>query len=151
MVKGTEKKELEIYKSLLYDIFRENKTEYLKKIINDLKKIINIQLEEITDKETEDYIKTLNKLSSYLAENEDNYYKSLEMITLYNKYKNNKWYDNLNPLFRRQGGTRKRSKTTKRVKTIKKRKWSNKYKKSINCRDPKGFSQKQYCKSKKRR
>ena len=27
-----------------------------------------------------------------------------------------------------------------------KRKWSNKYKKSINCRNPKGFSQKQYCK-----
>jgi len=27
-----------------------------------------------------------------------------------------------------------------------KRKWSNKYKKSINCKNPKGFSQKQYCK-----
>ena len=27
-----------------------------------------------------------------------------------------------------------------------KRKWSLKYKKSINCRKPKGFSQKQYCK-----
>ena len=25
-------------------------------------------------------------------------------------------------------------------------KWSMKYKKSINCRKPKGFSQKQYCK-----
>lgn len=24
--------------------------------------------------------------------------------------------------------------------------WSNKYKKSINCNRPKGFSQKQYCK-----
>lgn len=33
------------------------------------------------------------------------------------------------------GGTKKR-----------KRRWSNKYKKSINCRRPKGFSQKQYCK-----
>ena len=36
-------------------------------------------------------------------------------------------------------------------KTIKKRKeknqkWSKKYKKSINCKKPKGFSQKQYCK-----
>ena len=31
--------------------------------------------------------------------------------------------------------------------TIKhKRKWTNKYKKSINCRKPRGFSQKQYCK-----
>ena len=26
------------------------------------------------------------------------------------------------------------------------RKWSTKYKRSINCRKPKGFSQKQYCK-----
>jgi hypothetical protein len=26
------------------------------------------------------------------------------------------------------------------------RKWSIKYKRSINCRRPKGFSQKQYCK-----
>ena len=26
------------------------------------------------------------------------------------------------------------------------RKWSMKYKKSINCNNPKGFSQKQYCK-----
>lgn len=26
------------------------------------------------------------------------------------------------------------------------KKWSLKYKKSINCRKPKGFSQKQYCK-----
>jgi hypothetical protein len=25
------------------------------------------------------------------------------------------------------------------------RKWSDKYKKKINCKDPKGFSQKQYC------
>jgi hypothetical protein len=33
-------------------------------------------------------------------------------------------------------------------KTRKNRKWSNKYKKSINCGAPKGFSQKQYCKSK---
>lgn len=29
---------------------------------------------------------------------------------------------------------------------IKKRKWSLKYKRSINCKKPKGFSQKQYCK-----
>ena len=30
--------------------------------------------------------------------------------------------------------------------TMKKRKWSMKYKKSINCKRPKGFSQKQFCK-----
>lgn len=34
----------------------------------------------------------------------------------------------------------------KNRKTQKKRKWSQKYKHSINCRRPKGFSQKQYCK-----
>ncbi len=31
---------------------------------------------------------------------------------------------------------------------IKRRKWSAKYKKSINCKRPKGFSQKQHCKYK---
>jgi hypothetical protein len=35
-------------------------------------------------------------------------------------------------------------------KTMKtKRKWSTKYKKSINCNKPKGFSQKQYCRKNK--
>jgi hypothetical protein len=37
--------------------------------------------------------------------------------------------------------TRKTRKITKKG-----GKWSQKYKKSINCRRPKGFSQKQYCK-----
>ena len=31
-----------------------------------------------------------------------------------------------------------------------KSRWSMKYKKSINCSDPKGFSQKNYCKRQKR-
>jgi hypothetical protein len=31
-----------------------------------------------------------------------------------------------------------------------KRRWSVKYKKSINCSNPKGFSQKQYCKRKRK-
>ena len=38
----------------------------------------------------------------------------------------------------------KKSKNNKSKK--KSRKWSKKYKKSINCKKPKGFSQKQYCK-----
>ena len=33
-----------------------------------------------------------------------------------------------------------------RPNTKKLRKWSNKYKRSINCSKPKGFSQKQHCK-----
>ncbi len=32
------------------------------------------------------------------------------------------------------------------MKLTKRRGWSLKYKKSINCRNPKGFSQKQHCK-----
>jgi hypothetical protein len=38
-------------------------------------------------------------------------------------------------------------KTIKRIKAKKiKRKWSLKYKRSIDCKHPKGFSQKQHCK-----
>lgn len=33
---------------------------------------------------------------------------------------------------------------------IGKKRWSTKYKKKINCSNPKGFSQKQYCKRKRR-
>lgn len=36
------------------------------------------------------------------------------------------------------------------TKTKKGRKWSAKYKKSINCQKPKGFSQKQHCRFGKR-
>lgn len=32
------------------------------------------------------------------------------------------------------------------AKTMKRRKWSQKYKRSINCNRPRGFSQRQYCK-----
>ena len=46
--------------------------------------------------------------------------------------------------------TRKNTKHKKNSKNRgnrkKTRKWSRKYKKSINCKRPKGFSQKQYCK-----
>ena len=44
------------------------------------------------------------------------------------------------------GKTRRKAKGNKRSKQTTKRKWSLKYKKSINCKRPKGFSQKQYCK-----
>ncbi len=39
-----------------------------------------------------------------------------------------------------------KTKKMMRSKQTPKRKWSRKYKKSINCNRPKGFSQKQYCK-----
>lgn len=44
------------------------------------------------------------------------------------------------------GKTRRKAKGNKRSKQTKKRKWTLKYKKSINCKRPKGFSQKQHCK-----
>tara|TARA_B100001063_G_C16759138_1_gene554949 strand:- start:1888 stop:2457 length:570 start_codon:yes stop_codon:yes gene_type:complete len=58
--------------------------------------------------------------------------------TIVNKYKKKSRTQN-------QSGGRKRRKSLKKKKTNK-RKWSMKYKKSINCKKPKGFSQKQYCK-----
>lgn len=64
---------------------------------------------------------------------------------------------NKKPTLRRsstRGGKSKKRKTKYGGKKTK-RKWSKKYKKSINCKKPKGFSQKQYCKygrkTKKRR
>ena len=58
---------------------------------------------------------------------------------------------------RRHTGGRKKKRKTKKMKRKrktkkkhhKKRKWSLKYKRSINCKRPKGFSQRQYCKYKK--
>jgi hypothetical protein len=46
------------------------------------------------------------------------------------------WYDSQFSV----GGRRNKKRYTR------KRKWSLKYKQSINCKKPKGFSQKQYCK-----
>jgi hypothetical protein len=42
-----------------------------------------------------------------------------------------------------------RIKQKKSKKNTKGRKWSLKYKRTINCKQPKGFSQKQYCKHRK--
>ena len=50
----------------------------------------------------------------------------------------------INKYFGGKGGKRRRK--TRKRKSNKKRRWSAKYKRSINCRRPKGFSQKQYCK-----
>ena len=48
-----------------------------------------------------------------------------------------------------QGG---KTQKNKKIQTKRKgRKWSRKYKNSINCRRPKGFSQKQYCKYSRKR
>ncbi len=47
-----------------------------------------------------------------------------------------------------EGGRRRRFTTRKKRGS---RKWSTKYKRSINCRRPRGFSQRQYCKYSRRR
>jgi len=44
--------------------------------------------------------------------------------------------------------TKYKKRANKKYKKTKKRKWSKKYKKSIDCNIPKGFSQRQYCLSK---
>lgn len=54
------------------------------------------------------------------------------------------------------GGRKRRSRRHRYTRVTKKakrggRKWSAKYKRSINCRRPRGFSQKQYCKYSRRR
>ena len=49
-------------------------------------------------------------------------------------------------LFKKSLFKKKRTKRRKRVGKSPKRRWSRKYKLSINCKKPKGFSQKQYCK-----
>lgn len=46
----------------------------------------------------------------------------------------------------RKGGIKSIQTRKSTLKHKKTRKWSRKYKKSINCKRPKGFSQKQYCK-----
>jgi hypothetical protein len=44
------------------------------------------------------------------------------------------------------GGKTRSKKTRRRSKKTRRRHWSAKYKKSINCKRPKGFSQRQHCK-----
>lgn len=59
------------------------------------------------------------------------------------------------PRSKKVGGMKNKDKrkTRKKTKGKTKRKWSKKYKDSINCKKPKGFSQRQHClaKSKKRK
>jgi len=63
-----------------------------------------------------------------------------------NVMKQNKTMKNHNAT--KKNKTMKNHNTTKNHKTMKKktRKWSLKYKRSINCNNPLGFSQRQHCK-----
>ena len=65
--------------------------------------------------------------------------------------------DWINSISSMRGGGRSRARVAKRVRKTSKRakrttggrKWSLKYKRSINCRRPRGFSQRQHCRSRK--
>jgi hypothetical protein len=81
---------------------------------------------------------------NYKTNYENHNLKILKKELLLDKYKtelgltNSDLPPNAIPIPKNKGG--------KKQKKTKKRKWSQKYKKSINCKKPKGFSQKQYCK-----
>jgi hypothetical protein len=51
-------------------------------------------------------------------------------------------------VYKRISDNKRKTRKTRKVRKVKQKggKWSRKYKKSINCKNPKGFSQKQYCK-----
>ena len=46
---------------------------------------------------------------------------------------------------------KKNMKRAMKKKSVKEKKWSEKYKKSIDCNNPKGFSQKAHCAGRKKR
>jgi hypothetical protein len=49
------------------------------------------------------------------------------------------------PIKSKKSPMKSKKSLTKSKKSPMKRKWSDKYKKSIDCKNPKGFSQRQYC------
>ena len=60
-----------------------------------------------------------------------------------NNYKRSK-PKNIRKSYKKSKSKRSKAKTLKKSKSP--RKWSIKYKRSIDCDNPRGFSQKQYCK-----
>jgi vacuolar-type H+-ATPase subunit F/Vma7 len=95
----------------------------------------------INNREKENY-----EDSPYLEDNEkdrkiDSFVKWIENTL--NKSDNNSDIKDI------KGGRKTRRKKSRKSRKTKKQrggKWSKKYKRSINCKRPKGFSQKQYCK-----
>lgn len=100
-----------------------------------------------------------NKISSYEDSNVKNKNRSAESFREWiNTYVNSSSFGNTNreskieklhrPLLSMSRSTRSRSRSSKHSKKHKQTggKWSLKYKRSINCKRPKGFSQRQHCK-----
>ena len=105
-----------------YKIYKNS----LKKLLIKLDKILKHVKKELTDIYIIGYrnelIENINNIKNKIK------YLLSELLAYYNEelpFYKKKWW----------GG-----------KTKKNKKWSNRYKKSINCKNPKGFSQKQYCK-----
>lgn len=84
------------------------------------------------------------KVEDYEDSGIENKDRSIDSFIGWVKHKTGE--DNITEIERKGGGTTKRNYKKKNRKTLKKHKWSLKYKRSINCKKPKGFSQKQYCK-----
>jgi len=129
-----------------------------KKIENILKKkysyLSNIVVADI-DQELISKIPLLKKQPSgfptmYFISNKGNNVEDYEESSIYVKDRSiDSFIEWIESKIKYQGKGGRKSKTKiikKRKNTLKKRKWSLKYKKSINCSRPKGFSQKQYCK-----
>ena len=114
----------------------ERKKKGMKFITSIIKKAFNkeIHIEQISTnpivKEIYGKFKRVNKYRKDTA-------GKIEQLSEDNKKEINKYFGG-------KGGKRRRK--TRKRKSNKKRRWSAKYKRSINCRRPKGFSQKQYCK-----
>jgi hypothetical protein len=79
------------------------------------------------------------------------YSMGLEGVLAANQFKNSLPENNKINLYdkRNMENTTKKSKTSDNKKEVDE-KWSNKYKKSINCDNPKGFSQKAHCQGRKK-
>ena len=86
-----------------------------------------------------------NKFENYEDSNIENKDRTLDSFVEWIELKLND--KNISKLSDKHNKTfKKRKQTGGKTRKSGSRKWSRKYKRSINCRRPKGFSQKQYCK-----
>ena len=153
LIKEKKQKDENEFKDRLYKKDYESATQEEKIKLDEIDKFIDDKEKndsclpykvKISDEELENSLKTLeNNDSKYkvtLSEEElDKQIEELDNFELLNNLEDQEIALNLS----RQEIGGNLSKKNK-----KKKKWSKKYKRSINCKKPKGFSQKQYCKAK---
>lgn len=106
---------------------------------NELGNQINIAVEEVEDSKGE---KKFDAVEIYISgpdsevTNTITYYEAITLNKLLTDFLNS--------------SNKSKSKISMASKLSKGKKWSLKYKRKINCNNPKGFSQKQYCKRKRK-